>query len=595
MRVQLKLDSLSTNKRVLVAILSVILVLFGFGSWCLLDSGVRSVLLYRSPYTFQIQPGPGSQPVTQRLVLVIVDGLQSRDFEAMLAVKDVAGRGVAVALRGSRGLAPIPASTVLMTGALPEISGVVTNWFSDRVMIGSLWSSARRAGLNTAILGDSRWEPLFGHLVTQGIYRGPGDKVSNTDINNIILKDAITEITEGKSQLVLVSFLSERDLTNSPTNFAQQRITREEAVASIDMRLNDILEAIDLSSATVVFVSGGSHLTQDTPVESSKNTGDAFLVATGAGIVTPEDSSEEIQWVSGRPVDVAPTCASLLGCPVPTHSQGEAILSMLDLAHHTLSEVAIRQTAARAKFAAEYMNTLNRQTNEDWPVLDAFLLHNDGHYQDAFEAALGIDREITSALQKARSGLVKASRMISVPILAATAGLLIIIATMLLQGDMRSVSSAAIGVFCYFTAYYGLMFVKGAVLSPSAILKLSEFTHFYHSRIMDSVACMTLTAVIIGWAASGRKEQGKNRQGFLAGLTGFCFIALALVAHIAVFIVTEGSAYVFYLPDIHKGFRCFMYLIQLMVAGILSPILAGLSEGVLVFLSRAGSSRPRRL
>ena len=109
---QLKLDSLSTNKRVLVAILSVILVLFGFGSWCLLDSGVRSVLLYRSPYTFQIQPGPGSQPVTQRLVLVIVDGLQSRDFEAMLAVKDVAGRGVAVALRGSRGLAPIPLSLI---------------------------------------------------------------------------------------------------------------------------------------------------------------------------------------------------------------------------------------------------------------------------------------------------------------------------------------------------------------------------------------------------------------------------------------------------------------------------------------------------
>lgn len=587
---RLKLDSLLTDKKTLVATLSIVLVLLGFGSWCLLDSSVRSVLLYESPYTFQVEPGLRSQPLAQRLILVIVDGLQPQDFEAMLTVKDIAGRGVAVSLRGSRGLAHIPASTVLMTGALPEISGVITNWFSDRVMVDSLWSSAHRAGLNTVIMGDAKWKPLFGHSVTQGAYRGPDDKVSNADINNAILKDAITEITQGKSQLVLVSFLPERDFAYSSTGSIQQRITWEEAASSIDMRLRDISEAVDLSSSTVVFVSGSSYLTQNTLFGFSKNTGDALSVAAGAGIMTPENPPETIQWISGRLVDIAPTCASLLGISMPTHSQGEVIYGVLDLPDHTLSETTIRQTAARARFALEYMNTLRRQAIEDWSLFDAFLLHNDGDYRSASLTALSIDEEIISVMTKTRSGLVSASRLISIPMLAVIAVLLIFITTMLLQGDIKDVAAAVIGVFCYFTAYYGLMFIKGTLLSSSAILSLSEFTGFYHSRIADSIACATLTAVIIGWVVSGRKDHGKGGQGFFIGLMSFCFVALALVAHIAVFVVTEGSAYAFYLPDIHKGFRCFMYLIQLTVAGILSPVLAGLSEAALILTSKARSS-----
>ncbi len=588
---RLKLDKILTNKKILVVILSVILVLLGLGSWCLLDSDVRSVLLYKSPYTFQIQPGPGSQPLTQRLVLVTVDGLEFVDFEAMLSIRDIANRGVAVSLRGSPGLAPIPASTVLMTGALPEISGVITNWFNDGVMIDSLWSSASRAGLNTVIAGDDKWKPLFGNLVTQGIYRGTDDKLSNTDVNDTILKDAITEITQGKSQFMLVSFLPERGGAHSPAGLAQQDTTREEALASIDMRLGVLLEAIDLSSSAVIVVLGGSQLTQKTLDEFFGNTGDTYLVAAGAGIMTPENPPESIHWVSGRMVDVAPTCASLMGISMPTHSQGEAMFGVLDLPDHTLSEIAIRQTAARTKFALEYMNTLRRPANEDWSLFDAFLLHNDGNYRGAYATALSTDEEIISALKKTRSSLVSASRLVSIPILVLVAGLLICVMTMLLQRDIKRVSVAVMGVFCYFTAYYGLLFIKGTLLSPSAVLQLSELTGFYQGRIVDSLVSMTLTAVIVGWVLSGRKEHRTGGQGFLSGIMSFCFISLALVAHIALFAVTEGFAYAFYLPDIQKGFRCFMYLIQLMVAGILSPILAGLSEGVLILTPKARLSR----
>lgn len=590
MKVRLRLSNPLNSKKILVAILGIILVLLGVGSWYLLDSGGRSVLSYKSPYTFQTQPGFASQPLAERLILVIVDGLESGSAENMLAARDLANRGAAVCLQGSRGLAPIPASTVLMTGAFPEISGVATNWFNTGVMVDSLWSSARRTGLNTMIVGDDKWRALFGDVVTKGIYHKADGKLSNTEINDAILKDAIIEIKQGESRLMLVNFLPERSIAHSLRRTTRQDITREEAEANIDMRLSDLLDATDLGSSAIIVVLDRSHLTQNRLVEFPANTGDAFLIAAGAGIVTPAETSEAIQWGSGRPVDIAPTCASLIGIPIPFHSQGKVIFSMLDMPQHIRSEIAIRQTAQRRNFAIEYMSVLGRQANEDRSQMNAFLLHNDGRYQDAYEEAESIDERIISSLKKTRAGLVASSRLVSIPVLTVVAAVLICIIAMLTQGNLRKVLVSVIGVFCYFTAYYGLLLIRGTPLSSDAILHPSELTGFYHGRIIDTAVSLAFTAIVIGWIASGKKEDLRSRQGFISGLVSFGFIALALIAPIGAFVVAEGFNYNLYLPDMQKGFRCFMYLIQLMTAGILSPVLAGLSEGVVVMASKARPS-----
>jgi hypothetical protein len=503
----------------------------------------------------------------------------------------MANRGVAVRLQGSRGLAPIPASTVLMTGAPPEISGVITNWHNAGVMIDSLWSSASRGGLNTAIVGDSGWKPLFGDVVTRGIYREADDKLSNTDINDTILKDAIIEIKQGEFQLMLVSFLPERRLLHSLAGSTREDITREEAWANIDMRLGNLLEAVDLSSSAVIVVLGPSHLTGNISADFPKNTGNTCLVAAGAGIVTPKNPPLAIEWAFANPEDIAPTCASLLGISIPTHSQGEVMFGMLDMPHHTRSEVAIRQTAQRAGFFMEYMNVLGRQANEDWSQMDAFLLHNDGDYQGAYETAQNTFEDITFALKKTRSDLVASSRLVSIPILVIVAGLLVCIMGMILPDNLKKVLIAVGGVLCYFTAYYGLLLMRGTPLSSSAVLHRPELTEFYHGRIIDSIVSSAFTAAFIGWLVSGKREDARGGEGFFYGFITFYFIAFALLTQIGVFIVTEGFAYTFYLPDMQKGFRCFMYLIQLIVAGILSPISAGLSEGVFILARQVGLSR----
>ncbi len=585
------MSSRLTNKKTFIVILCVILPLLGVGSWYLLDVSVRNVLLYKSPYTFQAQAGPGSQPLSERLLLVVVDGLESESAENMVAIRDIANRGVAARFQESCGLAHIPAMTVLMTGAPPEISGVVTNWHNTGVMIDSLWSSASRAGLNTTIVGDSKWKPLFGDVVTRGVYRQADAKLSNTDINDSILKDAIIEIEQGESQLILVGFLPERRLPHSLPGTTPEDISREEALANIDMRLRNLLETVDLGSSTVIVVLGPSYLKENILADFSANTGGACLVAAGAGIVAPDSPPSAIQWVFLNPEDIAPTCASLLGISIPTHSQGEVMFGLLDMPQHTRSEVAIRQTAQRAGFALQYMNALGKETNEDWSQMDAFLLHNDGDYQGAYETAQNVDAKIVSALKKTRSDLVASSRPVSVPILLVVCGLLVCIMAMLLWDNLKNVPIAIGGVLCYFTAYYGLLLIKGTPLSSKIILHRPELTGFYHGRIIDSIISLAFTAAVIGWLVSGRKEDAKSREGFFYGLVTLCFIVFALLAQIGVFIVTEGFAYNFYLPDMQKGFKCFMYLIQLMTAGILSPILAGLSEGVCILASQVGLSR----
>lgn len=307
--------------------------------------------------------------------------------------------------------------------------------------------------------------------------------------------------------------------------------------------------------------------------------------------MTPENPPPVIQWAFANPEDIAPTCASLLGISIPTHSQGEVMFSMLDMPHHTRSEVAIRQNAQRAGFFMEYMNVLGRQANEDWSQMDAFLLHNDGDYQGAYETAQNTLGNIASALKKTRSDLVSSSRLVSIPVFVVAGILLVSIMAMLLLDNLRSVSIAVGGVLCYFTAYYGLLLMRGVPLSSSAVLHRLELTGFYNGRIIDSIISLAFTAAFVGWLVSGRKEATKGREGFLYGFVTFCFIAFALLAHIGIFIVTEGFAYVHYLPDMQKGFRCFMHLIQLMVAGILSPISAGLSEGVFVLTGHVRLSR----
>lgn len=590
MKMRQVLHRLLNDKKTLLVALSVILVLVGVGSWYLVDSGVRKVLDYRSPYTFLIEPGFRSQPLAERLIIVLIDGLQPRDFEAMLSVRDVAHRGVAISLEGSSGLGLLPASTVLFTGAPPEISGVAANWTEDEVMIDSLWSSARRARLGTAIIGDGRWKPLFGHLVVKAAYRRPDGKVPTSDINDAILRDAISEIREGSSQLVLVSFIPQEDSPGFRTGSGRQRALRHETLANIDERLHSILEEVDLSSSAVFFVSSGSYVTGNSLLRLFEKSGDALLVAAGAGIVTPEDPGEAIQWIRGRLVDIAPTCTSLLGISMPTHSQGEVMYSLLDLPEHVMSELAISQASARSAFAHNYMNTLQRPVIEHRSLFDAFLLHNDGDYKNAAITAINIDDEIISAMANARSALIYAS---SLPLLAAVGIvgiLLIVVTTILLERKTGDLAPAVIGVFFYFTIYFGLMLIRGTLMSSGAISSLSEFARSYQGRIMDSAGCMILTAVVIAWIVSERKDHYERGQGFIDGLISFCFVALALLVQVAVFIAGEGTGYALHLPGIDKAFKCFLCLIQLKVAGGPSPILSGLAEGVFLLLSKARSS-----
>lgn len=582
------IDSQEMNKRNLTAILGVTLAVLGVSSWCLFDFSVQNVVLYKSPYTSPLQPGLGSQPLVERLIIVLIEGFEPESFERMLTTRDIANRGVAVSLSGGRGLAPVPASVALMTGASPEVSGVVTNWHDAHVMVDSLFSSALRSGLNIAIVGDAKWRPLFGDTVTRSISYDEDDCLANVQANDAILADALIEIKQDESRLVLVSFLPERRLLHSLTGMKRDGITREEAEAGMDTRLNRLLDSIDLSSTAIVVAASHSVLSQGgtTAGFPGNKTQDLRLVAGGAGILRSGDLSEVTEWIPGRLVDVAPTMACLLGIAVPFHSQGEAMFQVLDMPPHVLSERAIRQTAARIGFAGQYLNVQGLQANEDWSLFDAFLLHNDGKYESAYENAVSLDNKITAALEGVRSRLVRSSRPVSIPLLGLVMGLLVCISARLLQDSLKDAFIAAMGMFGYFTAYYGLLIVRGIPLSSSIILSKSQFAWFYYGRVLDSVASLIIMAIIVGWPVYHRGRLDVSANSLSAGFVSCSFIALTLVVQIGVFLASEGFAYNRYLPDMQECFRYLVYLVQLMVVGVLAPISAGLSQGMFLLASR---------
>ncbi|NLS45600.1 MAG: hypothetical protein GX969_07690 [Firmicutes bacterium] len=572
-KITIGLSRILANKRPLVITLCIILVSLGVGSWHVLSSGIRHITMYKSPYTFQLQSGPLSQSLTDRLILVVVEGFELENANNLITIRDIANRGVATILRGNQGLTPLPTLTVLMTGAPPEISGIVTNWSDGKVRIGSLWSSAFEAGLNTIMVGNVKWKPLFDSLLTKGTYYEESDSLTNTQINDAIMKDAITEIRQGKSGLILVNFFPEKSITGSSAQI-QPDVSRRGIELNIDRRLSNLLGAIDLSSETIIVILCNPPISKDTCSCLPKGSGSNLLVAAGAGIAAVESPPDRIKWDSARLIDVAPTCATLLGISMPTHSQGEALFNALDIPHHILSEVAIKQTDARAKFAVEYMGAVGRNIAMDWSQKHALLLHNDGDYKNAYEAAVKIDKDIISALIKTRSAMVSSSKRISVPIFIVIIALLILILAILLQDGLKRIYIAVAVILVYFTAYYALLLIRGVPLSSGIISDLSDLTGFYHGRVIDSGLSMGFTTIFIRWFLAGTKEHQGPEQGFFSSIIGNSFIVITLITQIGVFAMTQGFSYNFYLPDMQKSLRCFMYLIQLMVIGILSPVFA---------------------
>lgn len=573
---RLRSRGLGSRETVIVLAFAVMISL-GAISWYLATLGLEDVVSYRSPYPFPIEPGEATARVTRRLVLVIVDGLGFGGVDEMPVLKDIGSRGAAFSLLVSQPSLSYPGWTTLLTGAPPEISGVTTNAYRGAVPVDSLFDAARRAGVKTALVASEDWKVLFGASVARATYvnaTAAADVAVSKKTDNEVLRAALGEIERGDARFLVVHF-SSVDAAGHASGAASAAY--ETASAEVDARIGKILANLDLTSDTIVVTSDHGHTLRGGHGGWEEDVIRVPLVAAGAGIVTPEHPGAEISWMPARHVDVAPTCAALLGTSVPTHSQGRVLFEGIDAAPHVVSERAIRQAAARRAFAEGYLRVLGRRLPTVEPVSSAALLHNDGKYTEATELALEIDSRMVKAISSARQRFLGARRLVSIPATVVVLGGLAWGLAILAGGNARNMRIPVIGAAIYFAAFYGLVLVRGIAFSMSMFNSESEVMPFFTWRMADSALCGMLAVAVSGWLAWETRR--RPLDALLTGLTCVYLIVFALAIQVAMFVAGDGARFTRHLPDLHRAFKYYVDLLQTTVIGASSPVLTGLSVG----------------
>jgi hypothetical protein len=482
---------------------------------------------YQSPYLFQISPGPETPPLTDEVVIVVVDGLRNDVARQLPTFQRVAEDGSFLTARTSQPSLSLPGWTLLTSGAPPEISGVTTNWYEGHVEVDSLFTSGERAGVTTSIVGHSAWEQLYGEVVTEGWFGGKDDASSDEEVG----RQAIRVIRRLHPELLLVH-LPDVDNTGHALGVGPEY---QQAAERADAIIARILEEAG-TDATIILTSDHGHIDAGGHGGAEDVVTTTPLVVAGPGTVI--GATGEVSQA-----DVAPTVAALLGLSRPTHATGTVLEGLLDVNKPQRDEIH----DAHAQVAERFFGRA------------AWVVGGEAHEAASFERA--------QERKARRSALV---RFPLVVLTLVAASILVVLATRRLHGG-----ALIAGVAVFAAAWAGLFFGRDLTLSFSQFNTEAQIEGFLLARTVDSVIAALAAGLVIGLIAGRRRAEGWFRLG--AGLAAW--ILLLLGALVGAFIVVYGWSFDEGLPNLTAAFAEYMALLAMLGVGAGAVLVASMSAG----------------
>jgi hypothetical protein len=542
-----------------------VLVGAGVGARALAQFSWTAVVRYPTPFALPLATGSASPPLAARVVLVVVDGLREDASWQMPALDGLRARGSSLVAWAGEPSLSLPGWTVIATGAPQAVSGVTTNWYRGPVRVDSLFASARRSGLRTAVAGTPGWADLFGPWVDE-VREVPDPHYGDTDgiaAADAAVAAAAAGLLQTPARLVVVHFPGPDVAAHS---FGAASPTYADAVRKVDAHLAALARAAGPQDVLIVTADHG-HLARGGHGGWEPEVKRVPVVLAGRAI-RPGGRGPDV-----RQEDIAPTVAVLLGIPVPAHSMGRPLVEALAADTRPALRGWIRQ---QMSFADAYARALGATRVPD-RVKDLASADPDTVQREVWAYPRQVARDRLAAERAKRLSLVLA---------CLAAGTLYA----LWAARRRTLGPAVAGTLAYLLTVQGLFFGRGLTWSLSVFNTEEQIMRFFAARTTDAAAALAVGAVVAG-AAAVRHSPGRAA---LAGVDAAALTAAALGVQIAYFVWLWGVRFTWYLPDLRLGFKYYLDLLQLVPVGVLAPAAPALAVAGYGAARLVGRARQRR-
>jgi hypothetical protein len=270
-------------------------------------------------------PSGTSRRLTERVVLIIVDGLRVDASRTMQSLAGLRAAGIDAEAESHYPSLSRPNYVSILAGVPPQWSGVRSNEYDQPVPLDSAPKRAKAAGLGVSFISQVASGPrvMFGAHVDHAPIAPRAPDLEAASLASLYGTDELVA--------VLIGAVDDAGHAHGAASEAYAA-----AVAWADAMLDRLLRRIDLQRQTVIVVADHGHIDAGGHGGLEPEVMTVPLVMAGAGI------RPGAPLVRAQIIDVAPTVCALLGLPMPRHALGLALVEALNL------EIAERDEIRRA-------------------------------------------------------------------------------------------------------------------------------------------------------------------------------------------------------------------------------------------------------
>ncbi|PYQ10324.1 MAG: hypothetical protein DMF83_00385 [Acidobacteria bacterium] len=544
------------TRRGLLVLLPAGLIALGFLGRGLAEKAWHMFTTYQTPFAFKNPHAVAPPRLVDQVVIVVVDGLAYHASRAMPFLNELRRQGADADCRGGLPSLSLPGRAVLMSGAWPEIHGQATNFNPQPVKVETLFQTARRRGLRTALAAGPGAQTLFGPWVEERVVYGRLDPAYSHDLPRLEAElrwmgEATRALLREKKPNLFVLDYSITDEAGHAWGAASSQYGS--AAQAVDQELQRLAPEMDLRRSVLIVTADHGH----TPAGGHGGPEEAVihvpLVLVG-GPVRPGSKGAAEQ------IDLAPTVAALLGTEIPASSQGRPLLELLDLTAAARRPVLESLYQQRESFVAQYVAWVSRRP--------AVMPRAPGRARaQSIEAGLGpVEQEAQIARdrrldeeERSRVGALLAFLLLPVIALGALRALRVFSNAELSLGVLAAIVATLL--------YHALFPILGLDYSFSAVNR-DEYLGAFFAKDMALAAAACAVAVM---AASIWMER-RLRPAPPAALARVAWLASSALGYLflvrmAIVYWRNGVFLLWHMPDQYWGFSFYLDALALMAVG----------------------------